>query len=174
MAAAERPQLFLRLGDRLRREVEGDFGQMQPVALGIEFDPHRQAAAKGDIGTGGFHLHADVPPVAAVCASPAVFVLGVAEVRREEPPASVPVPTIVADRAGFPSPGKPADAAYAAAHQPSSSLTTAATRSNPSCCQRACREPWRFSAQAKPVAAHFKSRAIRHLKQDSAWRAPNP
>lgn len=58
MAAAERPQLFLSLGDRLRREVEGDFGQMQPVALGIEFDHHRQAAAKGDIGTGGFHLHA--------------------------------------------------------------------------------------------------------------------
>ena len=114
MAAAERLQFFFGSGYRIGCEVEGDLGQMQPVALEIEFDPHRHAAAEGDTGAGGFHLHAGVPPVVAIGASQTVFFLGVAQVGRDEPLASIPVAVAVADRAGLPAPGKPADVLHPA------------------------------------------------------------
>ena len=47
MAAAERPQCFLGLGYRIGCEVEGDLGQLLPVALVLatEFNPEGQSAA---------------------------------------------------------------------------------------------------------------------------------
>ena len=107
MAAAERLQFFFGSGYRIGCEVEGYFGQILPVALVLatEFNPEKRAAAEGDTGAGGFHLHAGVPPVVAIGASQTVFFLGVAQVGRDEPLASIPVAVAVADRAGLPAPG---------------------------------------------------------------------
>lgn len=89
-------------------------GQVFPVATAIVFDTVQATFSEGDASAGGRYLHADIPPVVAVGAGAAVFLFRVAQVRRDKPLVAIPVALTVADRAGFPTAGKPANAIHPA------------------------------------------------------------